>query len=73
MRSMNKLTTPTVHFMLSRLLARGYSQADIVRATGVHHSQISRWLAGGPPRYADAVLRVNEMYAATLAAPKAAP
>ena len=58
----------TVHHMLLVLLRRGHTQADLARLTGVHHSQISRWISGKPPRYADATLTLQQLYSASNAA-----
>ena len=49
--------------MLTDLLRRGITQAEISRRLGVHHSQISRWISGNPPRHADAILRLHAEHA----------
>ncbi|MBK8105975.1 MAG: helix-turn-helix transcriptional regulator [Betaproteobacteria bacterium] len=46
------------HRLLTDLLLAGLTQAEIGRRIGVHHSQISRWISGNPPRHADAILRL---------------
>lgn len=47
--------------LLKEALKAGYSQAEISRAIKVHHSQVSRWISGKPPRHADAILRLREL------------
>ncbi len=53
----------SAHRMLTDLLRRGITQAEISRRLGVHHSQISRWISGNPPRHADAILRLHAEHA----------
>ena len=60
----------TASRLLHDLLLHGYTQAEISRAIDVHHSQISRWVRGDPPRYADAILKLREVHAINIAPPK---
>ena len=52
-----------IQTMIRDLVAVGVQQADIARAIGMHHSQISRWAAGRVPRAASASLKLLALHA----------
>lgn len=50
----------TVPEIMAELVSLGLTQADIGRAIKLHHSQVSRWLAGNAPRHA---IAIRDLYA----------